>query len=157
MSRGNVLSTKVAEDKPWISFFENIHYWGWRYALKTGMRYPWNFAHFIAIILTFSNAITIAFIVFEITHIDNEDTRGFIGLTLFDIIFVADLVLYNDKKYCSKRNEHGGVVWNEYYCILSDRYDNMTRVQKQKYKRTFLIYLTLSTVTCILLLCFLLS
>jgi hypothetical protein len=156
-SRSDILSNKVTEDKSRISFFENIHYWSWRYALKAGMRFPWRAAHLIATILIFSNAIVIAFTVFEITPVDNKDTKGFIGLTLLDIILSADLALYNGRNYCGKKNEYGGVIWDENYCILSSRYDNMTRGQKQKHKRTFWLYLTLSTVTSILFLYFLLS
>jgi uncharacterized membrane protein YdbT with pleckstrin-like domain len=147
MNRKNIDSTKVAEDKPGISFFENVIYWIWYYSRKTEAMYPWMFGVSITSMLKFSNTAIIAFTVFRITNINNEKTMALIVASLFIIILIADMVQYDSNKY---------TCYIEKHCILASGYDNMTRGQKQRYKRTFLIYLTLSTVTGILFLCSLL-
>jgi hypothetical protein len=135
------------KDKMKISFFENIIYWFWFYSLKVRAMYPWSFARAIASMLKFSNAAFIAFIILKTATIENnKDVVWFVISPLFIIIIIADMVLYDSRRYCILKNEYG-IVWDEKYCILEERYGILPESKKKKYKRVFYLYLIITAAT----------
>jgi len=122
-----------------ISFFENIIYWFWYYSSKIKVAFPWGLAQLLISILEYLNVALIVYIVLRVTNVNNLDIKGSVFGLLFPVIFIINLVLYRSKKYCIQKVKCG-LAWNEKYCILKEKYDNMSQEQKSKCKTTFFVY-----------------
>jgi predicted nucleic acid-binding Zn ribbon protein len=119
-----------------ISFFENILYWFWYYNKKMGDWYPWRGAKADVGLFVFFNITFIPFVILNILGYN-----GYMVMIIFPVIIIFFGIKYNDRKYCIVRDKHtNSKVWSEKYCILSERYDNMSYKQRRKQKRIFIIY-----------------
>jgi hypothetical protein len=131
-----------------ISFFENIIYWFWIYSLKIKAMYPWSFACIVTSALKSSNMAFIVFIITKIINID-KDVAGFVIYTLFVIIIIADMIIYDGKKYCILKTKYYG-VWDEKFCILKAKYDSLHQNTVKKHKKSFYLYLIITIITDII-------
>jgi hypothetical protein len=142
--RKNIISNKDIK----ISFFENIIYWLWYYSLKTRAYFPWTFAQLIVSVSKFFNTAIIWLIILKITGIDDKEFMHLIVIA-FPVIGIIDMIIFDSRKYSIKKTKYY-IVWDEKYCILTDKYDNMPIKQKRNYKRNFLIYMIISIMVSVI-------
>jgi hypothetical protein len=109
--------------------------------------YPWSFARAVTSMLKSSNVAVIAFIIIKTINIDNsENAAGFAIFSLCAIIIIADTVIYDSRIYCVLKNKQGK-VWDEKYCILKEKYDNLSQSTRKRRKIFFYLYLTITVTT----------
>jgi hypothetical protein len=148
MNKNNIISNKDTKSKSNISFFENIIYWLWHYSMKNRVRFPWSVAQAIVSTLKFFNLSFAVFVVLNLINIFHVNYWNLI--VLFPIIWTFDMIVYKSQKYCIEKNKQGE-IWDEKYCILDDKYNNISPKERKEHKNTFFIYLFITIITSVIL------